>query len=46
MLTEKQAKSARVDRLEGFFRSDLGQRMLKAVCIKREVPFFMELKST
>jgi ATP-dependent helicase/nuclease subunit A len=46
MLTEKQAKSARVDRLEGFFMSDLGQRMLKAICIKREVPFFMELKNT
>lgn len=46
MLTEKQAKSARIDRLLGFFKSDLGQRMLKSTCIKREVPFFMELKST
>lgn len=46
MLTEKQAKSARVDRLESFFKSDLGQRMLKSIYIKREVPFFMELKST
>lgn len=46
MLTEKQASSARVDRLLGFFRSDLGQRMLKSHCIKREIPFFIELKST
>lgn len=46
MLTEKQAESARIDRLLGFFKSDLGRRMLKSICIKREVPFFMELKST
>lgn len=46
MLTEKQAKSARIDRLLGFFKSELGQRMLKSPCIKREIPFFIELKST
>ncbi|MDF2672385.1 MAG: ATP-dependent helicase/nuclease subunit [Clostridiales bacterium] len=46
MLTEKQAKSARIDRLEDFFKSELGQRMLKAICVKREVPFFIQLKST
>lgn len=46
MLTQKQAESASVDRLLGFLKSSLGQRMLKSTCVKREIPFFIELKST
>lgn len=46
MLTQKQAESASVDRLLGFFKSSLGQRMLKSTTVKREIPFFIELKST
>lgn len=46
IITENQAKAVDIKRLEGFFISKLGERMLKSHNVKREVPFFIKLKST
>lgn len=46
MITETQAEVVDIDRIEGFFKSELGERMLKSLNVKREVPFYIKLKST
>lgn len=46
ILTEVQAGTVNVKRIEGFFKSPLGIRMLNSGYIRREVPFHIELKST
>ncbi|HZJ82943.1 MAG TPA: helicase-exonuclease AddAB subunit AddA, partial [Clostridia bacterium] len=46
LITEEQAEAVDVPRIERFFNSPLGIRMLKAGGIKREVPFTMEIPSS
>lgn len=42
-ITEEEAKTIDIKRILCFFESDIGQRMIKAKKVYREVPFFMEL---
>lgn len=42
-LTEDEVKCIKVERIAGFFLSDLGQRMLKSPRIEREFPFYAEI---
>jgi len=44
LFTEQEAKAVDVKRVDKFFRSSLGSRMLKAERVNREVPFNIELK--
>ncbi len=46
LLTEQQAQTVDIKRVVQFFLSSLGQRMLKADKIKREIPFHIELNCT
>ncbi len=46
LLTEQQAQTVDIQRVIRFFSSQLGQRMLKADKIQREIPFHIELKCT
>jgi ATP-dependent helicase/nuclease subunit A len=46
LLSEVQASSVNVKRIENFFKSSLGERMLNSSSIRREIPFHIELKST
>lgn len=43
-ITEKQAETIDIGKIERFFQSNLGKRMLSAENIKREIPFVMRLK--
>lgn len=43
-ITEKQAEAVDIGKIERFFQSNLGIRMLSAENIQREVPFVMRLK--
>lgn len=50
-LTEKMAKTVNINDIKDFFSSSLGKRMLKCwnndpLKVRREVPFYIELKST
>lgn len=46
ILTEKQAEAVNPFKVLDFFNSSLGKRMLASNKIYREVPFYMEIKST
>lgn len=46
LLTEQEAKTVDINRIDKFFRSPLGQRSLRTNSVNREVPFNIELKST
>ena len=49
LMSKEEGKSIRVDKLLKLFKTDLGQRMVKAYkqkALKREIPFHMEIKST
>ncbi len=46
LLTGQEAGEVDIKRIDRFFRSPLGIRMLKAGMVKREIPFNLELKST
>ncbi|MGB9678851.1 MAG: helicase-exonuclease AddAB subunit AddA [Thermoanaerobacteraceae bacterium] len=46
IITEDQAKVINIKQIKAFFESPLGNRMLKAKNISREVPFHIELSST
>lgn len=46
LITEKQAEAIDINKIERFFQSDLGKRMLSAEHIKRENPFVMRLKAS
>lgn len=46
ILTELQAESVYIKRIEDFFKSDLGRRITTALKVQREIPFHIELKST
>ncbi|MCA1059548.1 helicase-exonuclease AddAB subunit AddA [Rossellomorea aquimaris] len=43
ILTEEQKCSISVDNIIGFFRTGIGQRMIKAHTIQREIPFSMSV---
>jgi ATP-dependent helicase/nuclease subunit A len=45
LLTEEQAKTVNIKKIEDFFKSPLGQRMISSSNIRREVPFHIELSS-
>ncbi|MDP4145549.1 MAG: helicase-exonuclease AddAB subunit AddA [Bacillota bacterium] len=45
ILTKIQAESVNTDKLLRFFKSNIGERMLKSKCIMREVPFQIRLSS-
>ncbi|MGI1690467.1 helicase-exonuclease AddAB subunit AddA [Thermoanaerobacter uzonensis] len=45
ILTEEQAKEVDIQKIEGFFKTSLGQRMLNSKNVKREVPFHIKLSS-
>lgn len=46
ILTMEQAGVVNFGRIESFFRSEFGRRMLSSNFIRREVPFHMEISST
>ncbi|MDI3528399.1 MAG: ATP-dependent helicase/nuclease subunit [Thermoanaerobacter sp.] len=46
ILTEAQAKEVDVKKIEAFFKTPLGMRMLNSQNVRREVPFHIKLKST
>lgn len=46
ILSPEQGKAIRASKIIKFFNSDLGKRMLKSTEVKREVPFFIRLRST
>ncbi|TMU88420.1 helicase-exonuclease AddAB subunit AddA [Bacillus sp. BHET2] len=43
ILTEEQKKAISLDNIVEFFQSDLGQRMVHAMAIQREIPFSMSV---
>ncbi|BCB02983.1 helicase-exonuclease AddAB subunit AddA [Bacillus sp. KH172YL63] len=43
ILTEEQQKAVSIDHIVGFFHSELGQRMVHAKEIQREIPFSMSV---
>ena len=45
ILTEEQAKEVNIHKIEGFFKTSLGERMLSSKNVKREVPFHIKLSS-
>ena len=45
-LTEEQAKVIKVNKILNFFKSSLGERVKKSILVKRETPFYIEMKST
>lgn len=45
-MTAVQAESVDVHKILGFFKSNLGERLIKSGSGKREVPFYMEIGST
>lgn len=45
-ITREQASCVNTGRIVRFFESPLGERMLKAKSVKREVPFYIEIKGT
>lgn len=45
-ITDKQADSIDILKIEKFFQSNLGKRMMSAEIIRREIPFVMELKAS
>lgn len=49
LISEEEGKTVRVDKLVSLFKTDLGQRMIRAYdlnLLKREVPFHMDISST
>jgi ATP-dependent helicase/nuclease subunit A len=46
LLTPQEAEVVDAARLEGFFRSPLGQRMLKSGSVRREMPFNLDISCT
>ncbi|MDF2504200.1 helicase-exonuclease AddAB subunit AddA [Clostridium sp.] len=46
LITKKQADAVDVEKIERFFQSDLGERMLSAENIRREVPFVIRLSAS
>lgn len=46
LLSEVQAKSVNIKRIENFFKTDIGVRMINSSSVRREVPFHIELRST
>lgn len=45
-LTEDEVKSIDINKIFNFFNSDIGNRMIHSKNVKREVPFYMEIKCT
>jgi len=45
-ITKEQAKSVKVDKILGFFNSNIGIRLTTSAKIYREVPFHMEISSS
>lgn len=45
-LTAKEAQTVDISRITEFFRSDLGERMLAADKVRREIPFNIELRAS
>ncbi|AOY74857.1 helicase-exonuclease AddAB subunit AddA [Clostridium formicaceticum] len=45
LLTEEEAMTVEVPKIEGYFKSELGKRMLKATKVYREVPFNIKKKA-
>jgi ATP-dependent helicase/nuclease subunit A len=45
ILTGEQAKEVDIQKIEGFFKTSLGERMLNSKNVKREVPFHIKLSS-
>jgi ATP-dependent helicase/nuclease subunit A len=45
-LSEDEAKSIDINKIINFFNSDIGKRMIHSKNVKREVPFYMEIKCT
>ncbi|HHW56836.1 MAG TPA: helicase-exonuclease AddAB subunit AddA [Clostridia bacterium] len=45
ILTGEQAKEVDIQKIEGFFKTSLGERMLSSKNVKREVPFHIKLSS-
>lgn len=45
-ITEEQSSIIDIEKIYEFFNSDLGRRMKASCKIQREVPFYMEVKST
>lgn len=45
-ITPAQKDSVDIDRILGFFDTDLGRRMVRSCNVCREVPFYMEISST
>ncbi len=43
LLTEQQAQSVAVDKIQRFLESPLGRRMLASESVNREIPFNMEI---
>lgn len=46
LITIEQAKSINISKILAFFKSELGRRMLKSGKVFREVPFYIDFKST
>ena len=49
LISKEEGKSVRIDKLIKLFKTEIGQRMIKAYglnSLKREVPFHMEISST
>ncbi|WP_027624243.1 helicase-exonuclease AddAB subunit AddA [Clostridium lundense] len=45
-LTEDQAKVIKAEKILKFFKNSLGERVKKSSLVKRETPFYIEIKST
>ncbi len=46
LLTKQQAETVEIKKIENFFKSVLGQKMLNAERVNREIPFNYKIKST
>lgn len=46
LITENQGKSVDISKIEGFFKSDIGKRMLESQNVKKEIPFIVRLKAS
>lgn len=43
LITERERKIINIDNIVKFFNGELGQRMLKSGCVRREEPFYAEI---
>jgi ATP-dependent helicase/nuclease subunit A len=46
LISGTQARAVNIKRIEAFFKTELGARMLNSQGVRREVPFHIELRST